>query len=98
LLHLRRGADGHVDLIFVDSTFLDDVVRRATPIDLGVVTLPVATTEDLLLLKLEAHRTEDLDDILAIKDACAEQLDMTYVRAQAGRLGLLERLELYFGR
>ncbi len=101
LLRLFPGARGAdevgVDFIFVDSRFVDSVVQRATPVDLGVATLPVATTEDLLLLKLDAHRPEDLDDILSIKDACAGALDMGYVREQAGRLGLLERLELYLG-
>ena len=99
LLRIFRGAPtelASVDVIFVDSTFLEDIVGRATQLDLGVATLPVATTEDLLLLKLDANRPEDLDDILAIKDAFADTLDMTYVRAQAARIGVLELLDLYF--
>ncbi len=96
LLHLEPapGAAG-VDFIFVDSAFLEEVVARSSAVDLGVVTLPVATTEDLLLLKLEANRPEDIDDILAIKDAGA--IDWGYVRRQAERLGVVDRLELYFG-
>lgn len=86
-----------VDLIVVDSRWLEDVVRRATPLDLGPVTLRVATLEDLVLLKLEAHRPQDIDDILAIKDAAADVLDMTYVRERAAELGVLDRVELYFG-
>ncbi len=61
-------------------------------------TLPVASVEDLLLLKLEANRPQDIDDILSIKDGCSEALDWAYVRAEAARLSLSEVLELYFGR
>src|SRR5207244_1258706 len=58
-----------LDLLLVDSDFFEEVVRRAEPIEMGGVTLPVATLEDLVLLKLDAHRPIDIDDILAIKDA-----------------------------
>jgi hypothetical protein len=86
-----------VDLIFVDSAFLAGVVRRATPVDMGPCTLRVATVEDLLLLKLEANRPEDVDDILAIKDAFGATLDMAHVRAEAARLDLVAALDVYFG-
>lgn len=100
LLRLFRAAprdeDPRLDVLFVDGEFLAEVVRRATPLDLGVATLPVATVEDLLLLKLEAHRPQDIDDLLAIKDGCGARLDWRYVRARAAALGLTERLSLYF--
>ncbi|MBI2895111.1 MAG: nucleotidyltransferase [Deltaproteobacteria bacterium] len=86
-----------LDLLFVDSPFLVSVVSRATPVSLGGAELPVATVEDLLVMKLEAHRPEDLDDILAIKDAFAERLDLAYVRRNTDQLGISERLDLYFG-
>lgn len=102
LLRLFRGPprdeDPRLDVIFVDSEYLERVLARATPVDLGVVTLPVATVEDLLLLKLEAHRPQDVDDVLAIKDAYEAVLDWSYVRSEAERLGLVDRLALYFDR
>lgn len=85
-----------MDVIIADDVFLERVVARATPVDLGVCTVPVATVEDLLLLKLEANRVEDIDDILSIKDACASTLDMAYVRAEAERLSIVSALDLYF--
>ena len=72
-------------------------MSRATPVVLGDATLPVATVEDLLVLKLEADRPQDIDDILAIKDAFAERLDLHYVRGHTDRLGISDRLDLYFG-
>ncbi|MBI4705275.1 MAG: nucleotidyl transferase AbiEii/AbiGii toxin family protein [Deltaproteobacteria bacterium] len=85
-----------LDVILVDSRFLEQVVARASRVDLGLATLPVASVEDLLLLKLEANRPQDIDDILAIKDACAGFLDLAYVRAEAQRLGVSDLLALYF--
>jgi hypothetical protein len=93
-----KAAGVGLDLMFVDSEFLESVVTRATPVVIGDVTLPVATVEDLLVMKLEANRPEDIDDILAIKDAFAGQLDDAYVRTQADRLGVSDRLDLYFER
>jgi hypothetical protein len=64
-----------VDLLFVDSPFTEELVTRATELELLGARLRVATIEDLLLLKLEANRPQDIDDILSIKDAFADQLD-----------------------
>ena len=86
-----------LDLIFADSPFLDGLLSRATPTAIGDAVIAVATVEDLLLMKLEANRPQDIDDILAIKDACASTLDMTHVAEQARALGVTDRLELYFG-
>lgn len=86
-----------LDILFADSPFLNKVLARATPLDLGSATLPVATVEDLLILKLEAHRLEDLDDIIAIKDGLGEQLDLGYLQVELEALGLLDRFQIYFG-
>jgi hypothetical protein len=89
----REAARGGVDLIFSDSPFLERVIARATIVDLGAVKLPVATVEDLLLLKLEANRPVDLDDALAIKDAHEGTMDRAYLDARAAELGLGRALE-----
>jgi hypothetical protein len=51
---------------------------------------------DLLVMKLEANRPIDLDDVIAIKDAFGDRLDLAYVRAQADRRGqdVRHRLDL----
>jgi hypothetical protein len=86
-----------LDVLFADSPFLRKVIARATLVDLGAGTLPIATAEDLLILKLEAHRLEDLDDIIAIKDGLGDMLDLAYVQEELKTLGLLDRYRLYFG-
>jgi hypothetical protein len=95
------GPDGEggglgADLIFVDSPFLSRVVQRATVVE-GPFTIPVATPEDLLLLKLEAGRPVDLDDAIAIKDVYADTLDRTYLAEQGELLGLRSKLENLLG-
>ncbi len=82
-----------VDLLFVDSPFLESVVVRATPVEIAGTSLPVASVEDLLLMKIEADRPHDLDDAIAIKDAFADQLDRDYVRRWAAALGIKARID-----
>ena len=82
----RREGLG-LDVLLTDSPFNEDVVRRATVVEVMGTDVAVATPEDLLLMKVEANRPIDLDDAIAIKDAFAERLDLVYLRAQADRLG-----------
>lgn len=91
----RREALG-LDILLVDSPFNDEVVQRATVLDVLGTSVRVATPEDLLLMKVEANRPIDLDDAIAIKDAFANRLDLSYVRAQADKLGadVRRRLDL----
>ncbi len=86
-----------IDLLLADSAYLEEVIRRATTVNVPGVTIPVATLEDLVLLKLDAHRPRDIDDVLAIKDVAADQLDRDYLERWAKELGVLDRLTLYFG-
>ena len=97
LVRLRSsGATGpDVDLLLAGDPFLARTIARATPLPLGPCTLPVATLEDLLLMKLEANRPVDLDDALAIKDAAGPALDRAYVAAQAESLGIAERVAAF---
>lgn len=92
----RRLAFG-LDLIFVDGPFLERVTRRATPVVVAGTTLPVATIEDLLLLKLDANRGIDLDDAIAIKDAFESSLDRAYLEEQADALGVRRALDNLLG-
>ena len=54
--------------------------------------------EDLVLLKLDANRPVDIDDILSIKDAFGATLDYAYLDSWADQLRIRDRLDLYFDR
>lgn len=98
LVRLRGGDDDPpLDLIRADSPFLAQVISRASPVGGGLPPVPVASLEDLVLLKLEAERPIDIDDVLAIKDAHEGRLDRGYLDAEARRLGLDARVGLYLG-
>ncbi len=92
----REGGIG-VDLLFSDSPFMDKVLARATVLDADGTSLPVATAEDLILLKLEANRPADLEDAIAMKDALGEKLDRRYLRDQAEALGITDRVRAFVG-
>ncbi|MBI2377748.1 MAG: hypothetical protein HYV07_27345 [Deltaproteobacteria bacterium] len=50
-------------------------------------------------MKLDANRPQDLDDIISIRDAvdAGTPIDLDYLRAQATKLGVVDRLLVYFG-
>lgn len=87
------------DLIVADVPYLQEAVARATPVSFSGLELPMATVEDLLVMKLDANRPLDLDDAIAIKDAFAQKLDLAYVRRQADSAGapVRRRFEVMFG-
>lgn len=86
-----------LDILFADNAFYEELLRRATPVVIGGVSVRVASAEDLVLLKLEADRPLDIEDVLSIKDGLGASLDMEYLRAQADRLELRHKLDLHFG-
>lgn len=93
----RREGLG-LDILLTDSAFDEEAVRRASVVEVLGTKVAVATPEDLVLMKVQANRPIDLDDVLAIKDAFAQRLDKTYMRAQADLLGadVRHRLDLLF--
>ena len=97
LLPMKSPLGFDVDLMIADDVLLESAVTRATPVEIGGVTVPVVSVEDLLLMKLDANRHVDLDDAIAIKDALGDTLDRAYLVAMARRLDLLGRLESLLG-
>lgn len=83
----RVGPDGvraWVDLLFEGTDLERSLLDRATTeLLFGGVALPVATTEDLILLKLLAHRPQDLLDVRNLISFHLGTLDLTYLRSHA---------------
>ena len=86
-----------VDLLFANDALSESVVARAQMQDFDGIRLPVATAEDLLLMKLDANRPTDLDDALALKDVFGESLDRDYIERWAAQLDLTKRVEALLG-
>jgi len=58
----------NVDLALGALPFEEQVIRRARPRDIGPITIPLPTPEDLVIMKAIAHRPRDVEDIEAVLD------------------------------
>lgn len=85
----------HTDLFMARGEFLDSAMTRAREMTIGDGRVRVMAAEDIILLKLIAHRRKDLADVEEIVAACRE-LDVNYLREWAAKLGVAEGLAEFF--
>ena len=87
VLPARSQSSGiRVDFIFSNTDFERLAVDRAVGVRLSGETVPFASPEDLLLLKLFAGRARDIEDARSVVDRQAPHLDWSYVERWAQRL------------
>jgi hypothetical protein len=87
ILPLRHRATGvTVDLAVGLSGFEQQLIARARRLPAGGATVPVATAEDLIVLKLIAGRPRDVDDVRGIVSKQADTLDWNYLSATGAGL------------
>jgi hypothetical protein len=80
-------ADGvEADIIVAKWTWERGVVDRAEPLDLGGVTVPVARTGDLILLKLAAGGYVDLQDVHVLLQVGDRERIVNEVQKHLGEL------------
>lgn len=84
------AASSGVDVQVAKDPYLGDVVQRATVLAVAGTGVPVATAEDLVLLKLLSFRPIDRADAVELA-ALASPFDEPYVERRAGELGIGER-------
>lgn len=77
LNHKQSGVD--VDIALAALPFEEETIRRAKWINVGGISLPLPTPEDLIIMKAVAHRPRDLADIESLLDA-HPKLDLRRVR------------------
>jgi len=90
LLHTSSGLP--MDLVIAGPGFEDQFFARSVHRDVEGTSVPVASAEDLLVMKLLAGRAKDLEDIAAIVRASGDRLDRAYVE------DVLTRLEAALGQ
>ena len=98
LIRLQREAGAtplHVDVMYAAEPAVERLLARATTVHVAGCDLRVATSEDLILMKLEANRGQDLDDVLALREAAGDALDRAYLRACAAELDLVDRVSAF---
>jgi hypothetical protein len=69
-----------LDVVLAGPGLEDRFFERVSVHTIEGVRVPVASAEDLLVMKVLAARPKDLDDVTAIAAAYGERLDVTYVR------------------
>ena len=93
LLEHRESGIG-IDVSFGALPFEDEMIKRSRIVSLGNVTFRVATPEDLIIMKMIAHREKDLRDIENIVRVCP-RLDFDRIRYWVHEFALvLENPEL----
>ncbi|MBI2808584.1 MAG: nucleotidyltransferase [Planctomycetes bacterium] len=79
LLMVHENTGVEVDLSLGSLPLEYQALKRATKVKVGRLSVPVASTEDLIVLKAVARRVVDKGDIEARLDR-ATKLDVAYVR------------------
>jgi hypothetical protein len=69
------------------SGFEQQAIARAKQLELAGCLVPVATAEDLIIMKSFAGRPRDDDDVRGIIVAQGERLDWQYCEQTAAKLG-----------
>jgi len=66
----------------IEETF----IRRAVPIDIEGLTVPVVSREHLIVMKILAGRPKDLEDLRTVLAEQSATLDIDYIRSTLGFL------------
>jgi hypothetical protein len=80
--------DHPLDLIYASDRHEHEALTRTRTVLLHGLSLSVVSPEDLILLKLNASRPTDFDDVIGIVKNPRLQLDLNYLWSWADRLGL----------
>jgi hypothetical protein len=89
---VHRPTQIPLDVVIAGPGLEEEFLERALPVDLGGVTVPVISPEDLLITKVLAERPKDLEDVRGILRERLAELDLARVRS------VLELLDEALGR
>ena len=79
----------YIDLFLASDEYQKLALSRRKEINLSGRKIPVISAEDLILYKLLAGRTKDIDDVREIFASQKGKLDMKYIRKWADKLGVI---------
>ncbi len=84
----HRASGWPLDVVLAGPGLEELFLRRATIEEIGGVAVPVATPEDIIIMKILAGRAKDIGDVRSILSERAKSLDLDHIRTM---LGMLER-------
>jgi hypothetical protein len=95
VLPVESSNGARIDFLFAAFPFERAMIERAVRRSLGDVTIPVASLEDLVLLKLPSSRQKDAADVELILATHGADLDWRYLSGIAAELaGTLEQPDM----
>jgi len=78
LVHVATGIP--LDLVVAGPGLEEQFLERAVDVDLGGVSVPVISPEDLIAAKILANRGKDLEDVRGILQERSSSLDLERIR------------------
>jgi hypothetical protein len=75
-----------VDLVLGSLAFEEEALARARPVTLDELSIPLPTPEDLIVMKMVAHRPQDLIDAETVLEV-QQRLDLGRIRRWLGEFG-----------
>lgn len=78
---LHRSSGVPADVVLAGPGLEELFLERAQTRDLGGASVPVASAEDIIVMKVLAGRDKDRDDVLAILGAQRTSIDVTLIRS-----------------
>ncbi|MBN8613995.1 MAG: nucleotidyl transferase AbiEii/AbiGii toxin family protein [Deltaproteobacteria bacterium] len=76
----HRGSGTPVDVVLAGPGLEEDFASRARHHSIAGETVPVAAVEDLVVMKLLAHRPHDIEDVIAVLRANRATIDLDRAR------------------
>ncbi|MBI4604252.1 MAG: nucleotidyl transferase AbiEii/AbiGii toxin family protein [Planctomycetes bacterium] len=89
----EQGYSIRLDVIAAGGPEYEEILSRASPRKVNGFSVPVASCEDLVLLKLAAGRLIDRVDVQELLAINKDSLDRTYLETRAARRNLAKELE-----
>jgi len=92
-LDARLGGNAGVELVEASTPFQKQMIGRAQPGPVLQMHLPVATCEDLILLRVATDAPADRQIVIELLRANAGRIDAPYLKKEAEGAGTFERLK-----
>lgn len=81
-----------LDVVLAGPGIEESFIQRAVPVDIEGTVVPVVSPEDLIVMKILAGRTKDLEDVRGVLAERLNTLDLAHIRT------MLEMLEQALGQ
>ena len=91
VIHTATGMP--VDIILGGPGLEEEFIQRASVFDIEGIKVPVASPEDIIVMKVLSGRPKDSEDVVSI--LATREVDIQYIHSLLGRLeGALDRSDL----